>query len=89
MYIHSSTGNAITRAKDTRKSIVQGHLHSRTFVEWLVSVKDRIFGMNVGCGIDREAYAFEYGRNMPKKPVIGSGLVLENGRLPIIELMDL
>ena len=45
--------------------------------------------MNVGCGIDRTAYAFEYGKAMTKKPIIGSGLVLDNGRLPIIELIDL
>ena len=89
LYIHGDTGNAIKKARDSRISTVQGHLHSISFVEYSVSVKDKIFGMNVGCGIDREAYAFEYGKNMSKKPIIGSGLVLDNGRLPIIELANL
>jgi hypothetical protein len=88
-FIHGSIGNAIKRAKETRMSTVQGHLHSQSFIEWSVSEKDKIFGMQIGCGIDRHAYSFHYGRDFPKKPVIGSGVILENGRLPIIELMDL
>lgn len=89
LYTHGSTGNAIKRARESRISTVQGHLHSVSFVEYSVSIKDKIFGMNVGCGIDRTAYVFEYGKALPKKPVIGSGLVLDNGNLPIIELVRL
>jgi len=88
-YIHGSVGNAITRAKDERVSIVQGHLHSESFVEWSVSEKDAIFGMNVGCGLDHSAYAFEYAKPFPRKPIISCGIVLDKGTLPIIKLMKL
>lgn len=88
-YIHGSIGNAIKRAKDERVSIVQGHLHTEAFIQYAVSEKDAIFGMQVGCGIDREAYAFEYAKPFPKKPVISCGIVLENGTLPIVKLMSL
>jgi predicted MPP superfamily phosphohydrolase len=88
-YVHGSTGNAITRAKDERISIVQGHLHTESFVEWAVSERDAIFGMNVGCGLDHSAYAFEYAKPFPKKPVISLGIVLENGKLPFTKLMNL
>ena len=88
-YIHGSIGNAIKRAKDERVSIVQGHLHTEAFVQYAVSEKDAIFGMQIGCGIDREAYAFEYTKPFPKKPVISCGLVLDNGNLPIVKLMKL
>lgn len=88
-YIHGSVGNAIRRAKEERVSIVQGHLHSEAFIQWAVSEKDAIFGLQVGCGIDREKYAFEYAKPFPRKPVISAGVVLENGTLPIIELMKL
>ena len=88
-YIHGSSGNAITRAKDERISIVQGHLHTESFVEWAVSERDAIFGMNVGCGLDHSAYAFEYAKPFPKKPVISLGVVLENGKLPFTKLMNL
>lgn len=89
LHTHGSTGNAFKRALASRMSTIQGHLHSESFVEWSVSVKDKIFGMQLGCGIDRKAYAFEYGKDLPKKPVISSGLLLEGGRLPVIILMDL
>lgn len=88
-YVHGSVGNAITRAKDERVSIVQGHLHTEAFIEWAVSEKDAIFGMNVGCGIDDTAYAFEYAKPFAKKSVISCGIVLENGKLPIVKLMNL
>lgn len=88
-YVHGSVGNAMKRATDERMSICQGHLHSQCFVDWAVSEKDAIFGLQVGCGIDREKYAFEYAKPFPKKPVISSGVILEKGTLPIVELMKL
>lgn len=89
LYIHGSQGNAIDRATTIRHSVAQGHLHSQAFVQWSVSQIDSIFGLQVGCGLDRKAYAFEYAKDMPKKPIISSGVILEKGRLPIIQLMDL
>jgi len=89
LYVHGSQGNAIDRATSIRHSVAQGHLHSQAFVQWSVSEIDSIFGLQVGCGIDRKAYAFEYAKDVPKKPIISSGVILESGRLPIIELMNL
>lgn len=89
LYSHGNVGNAFKRAKDSRLSTVQGHLHAEASVNWSVSVKDRIFGLQVGCGIDNTAYSFAYGKPFPRKPVISAGLVLENGSLPFVELMDL
>lgn len=88
-YIHGSIGDAFARARDSRMSTVQGHLHSKTFVQYSVSEKDAIWGMQLGAGLDREKYAFEYAKTMTQKPVISAGLVLENGSLPIIRLMKL
>lgn len=86
-YIHGSIGNAFIRAKDSRMSTVQGHLHSQSFVQYSVSEKDAIFGLQIGAGIDHHKYAFEYAKPMTKKPVISAGIVLENGTLPIVKLM--
>lgn len=88
-YTHGSIGNAFKRATLSRMSTVQGHLHSESFVQYSVSEKDAIFGLQIGCGIDRDKYAFEYAKPMPKKPVISAGLVLENGQVPLIRLMNL
>jgi len=88
-YTHGDKGNAISVAKDSRISTVQGHMHTQGFVEYAVSEKDRIFGMQVGCGIDHKAYAFEYSKGFAKKPFIGCGVVLNSGKLPIVIPMEL
>lgn len=73
---------AVNAARENRQSTVIGHLHTVCNTRFLASFKDLIFGMTVGCGIDHEAYAFAYGRQQTRKPVISCGVVL-NGQLPI------
>jgi predicted phosphodiesterase len=73
---------AINAARENRQSTVIGHLHTVCNTRYLASYKDLIFGMSVGCGIDFEAYAFAYGKQQTRKPVISCGVVLD-GALPI------
>lgn len=68
--------NAATR---NRQSTVIGHIHHLSAMSYTASEKDCIFGMAVGCGINRRTYAFAYGREMPKKPVLSCGVVTDNG----------
>lgn len=72
---------AINTARENRQSTVIGHLHTVCNVRYLASSKDLIFGLSVGCGIDHEKYAFAYGREHSRKPVIACA-VIENG-IPI------
>lgn len=65
---------------DNRCSCVIGHLHSNAAVNWTASERDILFGMATGCGIDRKKYAFRYGRDFVRKPILGAGCVLENGK---------
>lgn len=88
-YVHGDIGDAIKVAVDSRISTVQGHLHTKAFVNWSVSERDRIFGLQVGCGIDHKKYAFAYAKPLAKKPIISCGVVLEKGTLPINLLMNL
>jgi hypothetical protein len=89
LYKHGNVGDAFKVAKESRMSTCQGHFHAKTFVQWSVSEKDSIFGLQVGWGADRHKYAFDYGKSFSNKPIISCGLVLEKGRLPIVKLMDL
>jgi hypothetical protein len=70
-------------------STCQGHFHAKTFVQWSVSEKDSIFGMQVGWAADRHKYAFDYGKPFANKPIISLGVILDKGRTPIVKLMDL
>lgn len=89
LYKHGDVGDAFKCAVESRMSTCQGHVHSKTFVQWSVSEKDAIFGLQVGCGLDRDQYAFDYAKPFNKKPIISLGLVLESGTVPLVKLMSL
>ena len=86
-YIHGEGGTARRRAKDDQQSTVQGHLHTQAYVEWTVGNNHRIFGMQIGTGIDFDAYAFAYAKR-GKKPAVSCGVVLD-GESAIVEMMPL
>jgi len=79
---------SINAARENRTSTVLGHMHTVCNTRFLASYKDLIFGMNVGCGIDHNKYAFAYGKENTRKPVLSCGVVLQ-GKLPINIPMNL
>lgn len=74
-YVHGEGGTARSRAKMDMQSTVQGHLHTQLYSEYMVGNKSRVFGLQCGCGIDHEQYAFAYAK-AGKKPAIGCGVVI-------------
>jgi metallophosphoesterase superfamily enzyme len=88
LYIHGEGGTARARMKKELMPVVQGHLHTQGYIDFLVGRAFRIFGMQVGCGIDHQKYAFAYGKNFGK-PFIACGVVLDGGTKPILEPMYL
>lgn len=70
-------------ALDAGISTVIGHLHAHAGVAHIITEDNSIWGMNSGCLIDLEAYAFEYGRDHRYKPALGLSVVLDSGRTPI------
>jgi len=87
-YIHGEAGTARTKCKSDMMSTVQGHLHTQAYTEWVVGQKFKVFGTQVGCGINHNSYAMAYAKR-GKKPAIGCVVVLNEGRTPINLLMDL
>ena len=87
LYIHGEGGTARARVRRDLQSIVQGHLHSQAYIDWCVGAKFKLFGMQVGCGIDHKSYAMAYGKEGPK-PAIACGVVLQ-GEVPINIMMNL
>lgn len=74
---YSGRNGAIQAAMSNRQSTVIGHLHSHGGVLWHANDNDIIFGLNVGCLIDVDAYAFRYGKTFKDKPCLGCGIVIE------------
>ena len=92
LYTHGtgSSGQmgALNRAKDNRQSTVIGHIHSFGGVMYSASDRDMIFGLNVGCGLDVDAYAVAYAKQFAKRPTLGCGIVID-GKIGLFIPMDL
>lgn len=88
-YSHGhKTGKALTSYKRDLISTVSGHFHSSAGIDFHVGLNHRIFGMQVGSGVDDTSYALSYGAGT-KKSILGAGVVLQDGKLPIFEPMEL
>jgi predicted phosphodiesterase len=86
-FVHGEGGTAKTKAKNDMMSTVSGHVHTQAYCEWMVGRTFKVFGMQVGCGVDAESYAAAYARNF-KRQAIGCGVVL-GGHTAINCLMEL
>lgn len=79
-YEHGDSQGGIDAARllaiNNRQSTVIGHHHAHGGVRFIANEESVIFGLNVGCLIDRHAYAFKYGENAKFKPTLGAGVVL-------------
>lgn len=76
MYAH------LHNCKSQFRSVVQGHLHANFGVMWHANPTNRVFGMSVGCLVDADKQAMEYGIRYPRKPILGCGIVID-GVYPI------
>lgn len=93
LYTHgtgaSGKNAALVQAEKNRMPTVIGHTHTFAGAQYHASRKDLVWGLNVGCGIDRKAYSFAYAKEQANKPVLGCGVVLEDGRIPLFIPMPL
>ena len=74
-YSHGEGSKAHIKARKNMQSTVHGHHHIECYTQWFVGSRDKIFGMQVGCGIDKDAYAMAYAKHSPK-PAIGCGVIV-------------
>jgi len=90
-YIHGDGyggKNAHVKVAEThRQSTVIGHAHHSAGIMFFKSNQGMIFGMNVGCCIDVESYAFAYAKHNAYQPIISCGIV-RDGRLPSVLPME-
>lgn len=80
LYLHGEGGTAHKKAQQEMCSVVQGHLHSEGYVQFLNGGKN--FAMQVGCGIDFDTYAFAYAQR-GKKPILSCGVILDKSPILI------
>lgn len=77
---------AINAAKNECMSVVIGHAHSFAGCKYIVNPRNIRFGLSVGCGIDVQAYSFAYGKALPRRPILGCGIVYNSGKADFVPM---
>lgn len=78
---------AFNAAKMRMQSTVVGHYHSSCGIWFQAGPRAKIWGMNVGCGVDRNHLSLQYSAAYLKKPILACGVVIDGN--PFIETMNL
>ena len=92
LYTHGTgcSGKGIMkRVQNWGTSMVQGHIHTQSFVDFTASLYDLKFGLQCPNGIDYKSFAYGYAKFHTAKPILGCAVILDSGKLPIIETMPL
>ena len=87
-FIHGEGGTARTKCRADMMNTVQGHLHTQAYTEHYVGKNFRVYGTQVGCGINHKSYAMAYAK-YGKRPAVGCAVILNNGQTPLNLLMPL
>ena len=82
---HGIARKARQRSRKDLISIVQGHYHTESYIEFSQGVNKRIFAMQLGAGVDMNAYALAYAKN--GNQIHNNVGILLGRRTPIIEYM--
>jgi len=86
LFKHQASGNILSDAAHNDCNLMVGHNHGNYSVEYTASSSRLYWGAFGGCLIDKDSYAFAYGKHSLRKPVLGCTMIL-NGRPTLIPLL--
>lgn len=84
---HGKTSNIIQLSQQMGMCAVQGHFHESFKIDYWGNPTGLYWGMQCGCLIDDDTMAFNYNNVNIKRPIIGTGLVIDS--MPILTPMIL
>jgi len=82
-YTHGHTSKCTSATADSiltteyETPVVYGHFHSAAGINFLANRRRLVWGFNLGCLIDRNTYAFQYGASYNNKPILGVGIIID------------
>lgn len=72
-------GNSVVdNAGHEGTNLVVGHWHSKFSITYAASSERLYWGVYGGCLIDAKALAFEYGRHIAKRPILGCTVIVDS-----------
>lgn len=75
---HGKSNNGLKLSQAMGMSCVQGHHHQKFGIEYWANPLGLYWSLQVGCLIDKDELAFEYGKNDMKRPLIGCAGILDS-----------
>lgn len=78
LYLHNAGSGkyaAINKAREQSMSVVAGHTHRNPGIIYQSNPNKMFFGMNVGCLVDKDAYAMRYSDS---EITLGCGVVVDS-----------
>jgi len=84
-FIHQTAGHLLNAAAHKRCCLVTGHQHARFEIVYGASTAALYWQMIGGSLVDNSALAFAYGKQFPKKPIVGCSLILNS--IPVLQPM--
>lgn len=82
---HGKTTDVTKLSQQMGMNAVQGHYHEKFKAEYWGNPTGLYWGLQVGCLIDDESYAFAYNNVNIKRPVMGTALIIDSK--PVLEPM--
>ena len=80
-YFHGTGVSGLHPAYNTMQkmlmSTVMGHIHTAGGIKWRANPEKRLFGLDVGCGVDDKHLAFKYGEHMKVRSILSCGVVID------------
>ena len=76
-FCHGQSSDVLRNSKNRSMNYVQGHHHSKLEIRYWANSLNLYWGVTTGCLIDYKALAFEYGRIMLDKPILGVTMILD------------
>lgn len=84
---HGKTADVVKLSQQSGMCAVQGHYHEKFKIEYWGNSAGLYWAMQLGCLVDDSSYAFNYNNCNLKRPVIGTGLIIDGH--PVLEPMVL
>lgn len=75
---HGKTNNVIKLSQQMGMNAIQGHYHESFKIDYWGNPNGLFWGMQCGCLIEDEAYAFNYNNVNIKRPIIGTGVIIDS-----------
>jgi hypothetical protein len=75
---HGLTADILKLVNQRGTCCIQGHYHAQFHIEYSSNPKSLLWGMQVGCLINKKSMAFAYDNANLPRPVIGCGIVIES-----------